>query len=63
MYEKSEDTTTLYNPKFFSTESKKKKGGVIIEHSRTFEWIKVKTYLTIINGQLAFESLYKKVYH
>ena len=34
-----------------------------MENSRTFEWIKVKTYLAIINGQLAFESLYKKVYH
>ena len=28
-----------------------------------YEWIKVKTYLTVINGQYAFETLYKKVYH
>ena len=34
-----------------------------MENSRTFEWVKVKTYLTMINGKLAFESLYKKVYH
>lgn len=28
-----------------------------------FEWVKMKTYLTVINGQYAFETLYKKVYH
>lgn len=25
-----------------------------------FEWIKVRTYLTLINGKYAFETLYKK---
>ena len=28
-----------------------------------FEWVKVRTYLTLINGKYAFETLYKKVYH
>ena len=28
-----------------------------------FEWVKVITYLTIIDGRYAFETLYKKVYH
>lgn len=28
-----------------------------------YEWVKVKTYLTLINGQYAFETLCKKVYH
>ena len=32
------------------------------DYSR-FEWVKVRTYLTIINGRYAFETLYKKVYH
>ena len=27
-----------------------------------FEWVKVRTYLTTINGRYAFETLYKKVY-
>lgn len=27
-----------------------------------FEWIKVRTYLTL-NGKYAFETLYKKAYH
>lgn len=34
-----------------------------MENSRTFEWVRVKTYLTTINGRYAFETLYKKVYH
>lgn len=34
-----------------------------MEHSEEFEWVKVRTYLTIVNGQYAFEILYKKVYH
>ena len=29
------------------------------DYSR-FEWIKVRTYLTLINGEYAFETLYKK---
>lgn len=28
-----------------------------------FEWIKVRTYLTLINGKYAFETPYKKAYH
>lgn len=34
-----------------------------MENKVKFEWVKVKTYLTVINGQYAFETLYKKVYH
>lgn len=28
-----------------------------------FEWVKVETRPTVIDGQYAFETLYKKVYH
>lgn len=28
-----------------------------------FEWVKVKTYLTIIDGRYAFETLYRKAYY
>ncbi len=34
-----------------------------MEDKVKYEWVKVKTYLTVINGQYAFETLYKKVYH
>lgn len=34
-----------------------------MEHSKEFEWVRVCTYLAVINGQYAFETLYKKVYH
>ena len=34
-----------------------------MKNEETFEWVKVKTYLTLIDGKLAFETLYKKVYH
>jgi|GluameStandDraft_1065615.scaffolds.fasta_scaffold01306_19 hypothetical protein len=34
-----------------------------MENKVKFEWVKVRTYLTVINGQYAFETLYKKVYH
>ena len=29
----------------------------------TFEWVKVRTYLTFVDGKLAFETLYRKIYH
>ncbi len=29
-----------------------------IKNKEQFEWVKVKTYLTIIDGQYAFETLY-----
>ena len=31
-----------------------------MEDKVKYEWVKVKTYLTVINGQYAFETLYKK---
>lgn len=34
-----------------------------MEDKVKYEWVNVKTYLTVINGQYAFETLYKKVYH
>lgn len=34
-----------------------------IKDKEQFEWVKVKAYLTIIDGQYAFETLYRKVYH
>lgn len=34
-----------------------------MEDKVKYEWVKVKTYLTVINDQYAFETLYKKVYH
>lgn len=34
-----------------------------MEDKVKYEWVKVKTYLTVINGQYAFETLYKKMYH
>lgn len=31
-----------------------------MEDKVKYEWVKVKTYLTVINGQYTFETLYKK---
>lgn len=53
--------SVLYNPEFLSKTVKRNEA--YMEHSEEFEWVKVRTYLTIVNGQYAFEILYKKVYH
>lgn len=34
-----------------------------IKSKEQFEWVRVKTYLTIINERYAFEMLYRKVYY
>lgn len=34
-----------------------------MKNKERFEWVKVKTYLTIIDGRYAFETLYRKVCH
>ena len=41
----------------------RRKEVLIIKRKETFEWVKVRTYLTIIDGRYAFETLYRKVYH
>ena len=34
-----------------------------MKNKERFEWVKVKTHLTITDGRYAFETLYRKVYH
>lgn len=52
---------SICNPEFLST-IPKEKGGVeqMKKEKPAFEWVKVETYPTIIDGRHAFETLYRK---
>ena len=57
--QKSENGFSTLSEFLFNIDNRKRMQS--IKNKEQFEWVKVKTYLTVIDGQYAFETL--KVYH